>query len=37
MLSLEVARERETEGDVVLADMGDGMFFRPGVFDGAIR
>lgn len=34
---LEVAVERETEGDVFLADMGQGFGFRPGTFDAAIR
>nr|KAG5694288.1 hypothetical protein BaRGS_032006 [Batillaria attramentaria] len=33
----DVAREREVEGDVLLGDMGDGMPFKPGTFDGAIR
>ncbi|PRP76919.1 hypothetical protein PROFUN_06197 [Planoprotostelium fungivorum] len=33
---LDVATEREVEGDLFLADMGDGMFFRAGMFDGAI-
>ncbi|XP_053959404.1 probable 18S rRNA (guanine-N(7))-methyltransferase [Anastrepha ludens] len=33
---LDVAVEREVAGDLVLADMGDGMPFRPGTFDGAI-
>lgn len=33
---LDVAVEREVAGDLVLADMGDGMPFRPGMFDGAI-
>jgi 18S rRNA (guanine1575-N7)-methyltransferase len=33
---LEVASEREVEGDVFLADMGHGFGFRPGSFDGAI-
>lgn len=33
---LDVAIEREVAGDLVLADMGDGMPFRPGMFDGAI-
>jgi 18S rRNA (guanine1575-N7)-methyltransferase len=31
-----VANEREIEGDLFLHDMGQGMFFRPGVFDGAV-
>lgn len=31
-----VAREREVEGDLLLADLGDGVPFRAGTFDGAI-
>lgn len=33
---LDIAREREVEGDIILGDMGDGMPFRPGSFDGVI-
>ncbi|XP_035228601.1 probable 18S rRNA (guanine-N(7))-methyltransferase [Stegodyphus dumicola] len=33
---LSVAKEREVEGDVLLGDMGQGMCFRAGTFDGAI-
>ncbi|XP_061461250.1 probable 18S rRNA (guanine-N(7))-methyltransferase isoform X2 [Rhineura floridana] len=33
---LDVAMEREVEGDVMLADMGQGIPFRPGTFDGCI-
>ncbi|KZT40835.1 williams-Beuren syndrome critical region protein 22 [Sistotremastrum suecicum HHB10207 ss-3] len=33
---LEVALEREVEGDLFLQDIGQGFGFRPGVFDGAI-
>lgn len=33
---LDVALEREAEGDLVLADMGQGLGIRPGVLDGAI-
>jgi len=33
---LKVALERETEGDLFLSDMGQGLPFRPGSFDGAI-
>ncbi|XP_074269162.1 18S rRNA (guanine-N(7))-methyltransferase RID2-like isoform X2 [Silene latifolia] len=33
---LDVAVEREVEGDLFLADMGQGLGFRPGVIDGAI-
>lgn len=33
---LDVAAEREVEGDVLLADMGHGLPLRQGLFDGAI-
>ncbi|CAA6664496.1 unnamed protein product [Spirodela intermedia] len=33
---LDVALEREVEGDIVLADMGQGLGLRPGCIDGAI-
>ncbi|XP_042492269.1 18S rRNA (guanine-N(7))-methyltransferase RID2-like [Macadamia integrifolia] len=33
---LNVALEREVEGDLLLADMGQGLGLRPGVIDGAI-
>ncbi|XP_053988860.1 probable 18S rRNA (guanine-N(7))-methyltransferase [Hylaeus anthracinus] len=33
---LGIALERETEGDLILGDMGQGMPFRAGTFDGAI-
>ncbi|KAL4223728.1 Williams Beuren syndrome chromosome region 22 protein [Mactra antiquata] len=33
---LDVAVERETEGDLILGDMGYGMPFKPGTFDGVI-
>ena len=33
----DVAQEREAEGDLVLGDIGYGMPFRAGAFDGAIR
>ncbi|XP_013785544.1 probable 18S rRNA (guanine-N(7))-methyltransferase isoform X1 [Limulus polyphemus] len=33
---LSVALEREVEGDMMLGDMGQGMCFRAGSFDGAI-
>ena len=33
---LDVAREREVEGDLVLGDLGEGLPFRAGAFDGAI-
>jgi 18S rRNA (guanine1575-N7)-methyltransferase len=34
---VEVALEREVEGDLFLHDIGQGFGFRPGTFDGAIR
>ncbi len=33
---LGVAQEREVEGDLILGDLGDGLPFRAGAFDGAI-
>lgn len=33
---LNVAAEREVDGDLVLCDMGQGLKLRPGTFDGAI-
>lgn len=33
---LTVALDREVEGDVINADAGQGLFFRPGTFDGVI-
>lgn len=33
----DVAIEREVEGGFVLAEMGEGVPFRPGTFDGCIR
>lgn len=33
---LRIASEREVEGDLILSDAGQGLRFRPGVFDGAI-
>lgn len=33
---LDVAVDREVEGDLCLSDAGDGTFFRPGTFDGVI-
>ena len=32
----DVAKEREVEGDLILGDMGDGMPFKAGTFDGAM-
>ena len=34
---VDVAREREVDGDLFLWDMGEGLGFCPGVFDGVIR
>lgn len=31
-----VAKEREVSGDLFIWDMGDGLAFRPGTFDGVI-
>ncbi|XP_043274961.1 probable 18S rRNA (guanine-N(7))-methyltransferase [Venturia canescens] len=33
---LNIALEREVEGDLILSDMGQGMPFRAGTFDGAV-
>uniref|UniRef100_H2Z4R2 18S rRNA (guanine-N(7))-methyltransferase n=1 Tax=Ciona savignyi TaxID=51511 RepID=H2Z4R2_CIOSA len=33
---LDVARDREVDGDVLLSDAGQGICFRPGSFDGVI-
>lgn len=33
---LDIASERDSSGDVFLQDMGGGLPFRPGVFDGCI-
>lgn len=33
---LDVAQEREVEGDLILSDMGQGVPFRAGSFDGAV-
>ena len=35
--SSEIAVERETDGDVILSDIGEGVPFRAGAFDGVIR
>jgi len=37
LFSTDVAVEREVEGDLLLGDMGCGMPFRAGTFDGVIR
>lgn len=34
---LDVAVENESDGDLFLQDIGQGMGFRPGTFDGCIR
>ena len=36
VILVEVALEREVEGDLFLGDIGQGFCFRPGSFDGAI-
>lgn len=33
---LDIALERETDGDLILGDMGQGLGLRPGMIDGAI-
>jgi len=33
---LDIAKERAVEGDLILHDMGQGLPFRPGMFDGAM-
>ena len=33
---LDVAIKREVDGDILLSDAGNGLFFRPGMFDGVI-
>jgi 18S rRNA (guanine1575-N7)-methyltransferase len=37
MIRPDVALEREVEGDLFLQDVGQGIGFRAGAFDGAIR
>ena len=37
IIAADVAKEREVDGDLFIWDMGDGLGFRPGTFDGAIR
>ncbi len=34
---IDVAVEREVEGDLLVHDMGQGVPFKPGTFDGVIR
>ena len=36
-LYVAIAQERKVEGDLFVWDMGEGLGFRPGTFDGAIR
>ncbi len=33
---LNIAADREVDGDLIYGDMGQGLGFRPGSFDGAI-
>ena len=33
----DVAVEREVEGDLFLHDVGQGLYFKPGTFDGCVR
>ena len=35
-MHVAVAQEREVDGDLFLHDMGEGLGFRPGTFDGVI-
>lgn len=35
--NVDVAVEREVEGDLFLHDVGQGLCFKPGTFDGCIR
>jgi hypothetical protein len=37
LICVDVALKREVEGDLFVHDMGQGLGFRPGSFDGAIR
>lgn len=37
LVNTDVALDREIEGDLILGDMGQGIPFRPGTFDGCIR
>lgn len=34
---IDVALDREAQGDLLLGDMGQGIPFKPGSFDGCIR
>lgn len=35
--AVDAALDREMEGDLLLGDMGQGLPFKPGTFDGCIR
>lgn len=35
--NVDAALDRDTEGDLLLGDMGQGIPFKPGTFDGCIR
>lgn len=35
--NVDEALDRETQGDVILGDMGQGIPFKPGTFDACIR
>lgn len=35
--NVDAALDRDTEGDLLLGDMGQGIPFKPGSFDGCIR
>lgn len=35
--NVDEAVDREIEGDLLLGDMGQGIPFKPGTFDGCIR
>lgn len=37
LFCVDVALDREVEGDLLVGDMGQGMPFRAGAFDGCIR
>lgn len=37
IFAVDVAVDREVEGDLIQGDMGYGMPFKPGTFDGVIR
>lgn len=35
--NVDEALDRDTQGDVILGDMGQGIPFKPGTFDACIR